>query len=86
VNRRETTRMAILDYLRSTKATPTAPLDLHHVTTSLVGSGFTQEEIVRALFSLYHDRVIELMDGNFVRVMHFMTIEEEEPSSPSFDV
>lgn len=47
------------------------------MTTSLTAQGFGQEEIVRGLFSLDHDQVIELMEGNYVRVMHF-TVEEED--------
>lgn len=78
MKRREQTRAAILEYLRSVKASPVAPLDLHHVTTSLTAQGFGQEEIVRGLFSLDHDQVIELMEGNYVRVMHFTVIEEED--------
>jgi hypothetical protein len=31
---------------------------------------------VRALFSLDHDRVIELVDGSYIRVMHYMTDPE----------
>ena len=78
MHRREQTRAAILDYLRSVQATPVTPVDLHQVTIALTKAEFTQEEIVRGLFWLDHDRVVELMEGNFVRVMHFMTVEEDE--------
>ena len=78
MQRREQTRAAILDYLRSVHATPVTPVDLHQVTIALTNARFTQEEIVRGLFWLDSDRVVELMEGNFVRVMHFMTVEEDE--------
>ncbi|MEN3149918.1 hypothetical protein ABCW43_21690 [Neorhizobium sp. IRAMC:178] len=77
MNRREETRAAVINYLRSVHATPVAPVNLHQVTVALAKANFTQEEIVRALFWLETDHVLELMQGNLVRVMHFMTVDED---------
>lgn len=82
--RRFETRTAVLDFLRGQNATPLAPLLLHEVTRALAQANFTQEEIIRALFSLDHEQVIDLMPGGFVRVMHFMKddVEADEMASP----
>ena len=79
MNRREEARAAVINYLRSIHATPAAPVNLHQLTVALAKANFTQEEIVRALFWLETDRVLELMQGNLVRVMHFMTVDEDAP-------
>lgn len=80
MNRSEETRAAVINYLRSIHATPAAPVNLHQLTVALAKANFTQEEIVRALFWLEADRVLELMQGNLVRVMHFMTVDEDAPA------
>jgi uncharacterized protein Smg (DUF494 family) len=79
MNRREETRAAVINYLRSIHATPVAPVNLHELTAALAKANFTQEEILRALFWLETDRVLEFMQGNLVRVMHFMTVDEDAP-------
>lgn len=79
MNRREETRAAVINYLRFINAMPVAPVNLHQVTGVLAKANFTQEEIVRALFWLETDRVPELMQANLVRVMHFMTVDEDAP-------
>jgi uncharacterized protein Smg (DUF494 family) len=79
MKRREETRAAVIEYLRAINATPVAPVNLHQLTGALAKANFTQEEILRALFWLESDRVLELMQGNLVRVMHFMKIDENTP-------
>jgi hypothetical protein len=79
VNKRlDETRGAIIEALLHAKASPVVPVSLYEIGVVLSSANFSQEEIVRALFSLEHDRVIELVDDNHIRVMHYMTDPDAE--------
>jgi hypothetical protein len=74
VNKRlDLARVAVIEALRQAKASPVMPVTLYEISAVLGSGGFSKEEIVRALFSLDRERVIELMDGTYIRVMHYMT-------------
>ncbi|MBZ9790549.1 hypothetical protein K9B32_10505 [Rhizobium sp. 3T7] len=62
-------RQAILDAANSkvAKGTPVSLLEIGP--TLLIEQNFTQEELVNALFAMQGDTVIELLDGNRMRVL-----------------
>jgi len=68
MNRFDDTRAAIMDQLRLLKATPATPISLYDIDVPLDRAGFTQDEIVSALFQMQDDKDIELITGNRLRV------------------
>ncbi|AYD01720.1 hypothetical protein [Neorhizobium sp. NCHU2750] len=49
------------------------PINLYEIGPTLVGAGYSQEQLVNALFYLQSMKRIELMDGNRVRVLTSQT-------------
>ena len=68
MSRFDETCTALLDQLRLLKATPAAPISLYDIGVPLVAAGFTEDEIFHALLQLQHDKAIELIEGNRLRV------------------
>lgn len=62
-------RQAILDAANS-KAERGAPVNLLEIGPELLKDDrFTQDEIVNALYAMQSDKVIELLEGNRMRVL-----------------
>lgn len=59
---------AIMQQLRLKNATVDRPINLYEIGPTLVGAGYSQEQLVNALFYLQSMRRIELVDGNRVRL------------------
>ncbi len=53
-----------MDLLRDLKVTPEKPLSLYDVGVPLVPRGYTQDELVDALFGLKSQGLIDLISGN----------------------
>ncbi|OWK25019.1 hypothetical protein AJ87_14745 [Rhizobium yanglingense] len=53
--------------LRELQSDPTRPISLYVIGRPLVPQGFSEDEIVNALFSLQQDGEIELLAGNRLR-------------------
>ena len=61
---------AILDVLRDIKATPDQPIEIYAIGIPMVMERkFTEDEVYHALMWLQSDKVIELMDGNRLRLV-----------------
>ena len=61
-------KVAFLDLLREKNASPDVPISNYEIGPPLVAKGFTQDEIVNAMFALQHEGHIEIMNGNRTRV------------------
>lgn len=67
MERDEQVRSALFDQLRAHDAAPDNPINLLTIGPALVYAGYSQEEIVHALFFLEAEKRIELLPGNRVR-------------------
>ncbi|AYD00939.1 hypothetical protein [Neorhizobium sp. NCHU2750] len=64
---------AIMQQLRERDVTADKPINLYEIGPTLVGAGYSEGEIVNALFYLQSMKRIELMDGNRVRLITSQT-------------
>jgi len=70
MSRSDNTRAAIVDQFRLLKAMLDRPIGLFEIAIPLSAAGFMVAEIVDALFQLHHDKEIELIAGNQLRITH----------------
>lgn len=68
MERAEQTKAAIIDRLKALELQPNQPISLFEIGTALVPVGYSQDELVWALFALQSDRKIELLNGNRLRL------------------
>ncbi|SEH87402.1 hypothetical protein SAMN05216228_1010181 [Rhizobium tibeticum] len=67
MKRYQETRAALMALLPRARAV----LDLYDVGQPLVAQGFTETEILDVLINLTHQKVIELLPGNQLKVLRF---------------
>lgn len=67
---------AIVDLLRRMKATPEVPNSLYDIGVPLVDDGFSQNAILNGLYKLQSERIIELIDGNRLRLVKALPVSE----------
>ncbi|WP_313199944.1 hypothetical protein [Rhizobium sp.] len=60
---------ALLEQLRLLNAKPDTPISMFDIGIPLIGLGYTQEEILNALFYLESKKQIELLPGNRLRLI-----------------
>lgn len=60
---------ALLEQLRLLNAKPDKPISMFDIGIPLIGLGYTQEEILNALFYLESKKQIELLPGNRLRLI-----------------
>lgn len=60
---------AILEQLRILDAKPDAPISIFEIGVPLVGAGYSQDQILNALFYLESKKTIELLPGNRFRLI-----------------
>ena len=69
MDRDEQTKVAIIDRLSELDLQPNQPVSLFEIGTALVPAGYSQEELVWALFALQSDKKIELLNGNRLQLL-----------------
>ena len=69
MNRDEQTKAAIIERLNELGLEPNQPVSLFEIGTSLVPAGYSQDELVWALFALQSDKKIELLNGNRLQLL-----------------
>jgi hypothetical protein len=62
-------REAVLGELAAVGASPNNPVNLYLVGPTLVARGLTQQQIVSALDMLVHEKRLEYVGGNRVRLL-----------------
>ncbi|MGO7674853.1 hypothetical protein ACC685_33360 [Rhizobium ruizarguesonis] len=68
MTRHDETKAAIVALLREIEADPAKPLSLYDIGVPLVPKGYTQDELVSALYALQAEGVISLIEGNRLQV------------------
>jgi hypothetical protein len=57
-------RFALLALLHEIEVKTELPISLYEIGPPLVTQGFTQNDILHALYALQDDRIMELIEGN----------------------
>ena len=60
---------ALLEQLRLLNARPDKPISMFDIGVPLIGLGYTQDQILTALFYLESKKTIELLPGNRLRLI-----------------
>lgn len=60
---------AIMQQLRQRDVTEDKSINLYEIGPTLIAAGYSQEQLVNALFYLQSMKRIELLDGNRVRIV-----------------
>ncbi|MBK5569265.1 MAG: hypothetical protein I8N66_22885 [Ensifer sp. SSB1] len=58
------TEIALIERLRSLKASPDMSINIVDIGVPLTAAGFTQDEIMEVLYALEQDKIIVLLQGN----------------------
>jgi hypothetical protein len=66
---RQQCREAVLAELAAACASPDSTIDLYGIGQTLIAKGYTQKQIVGAIYMLAYDKRLEYVGGNRVRMI-----------------